>query len=30
MEHSGNYIVLWHRGRDDQWRIERYIDETEN
>lgn len=30
MQHSGKYIVFWHRKNDGEWEIERYIDNTEN
>jgi len=26
--HNGRYLVLWKRGSDRTWRIERYIDQT--
>lgn len=29
MEYSGRYIVLWRRGDDGVWSIERYIDDTD-
>ena len=29
MEHRGRYIVLWRKGDDSVWRIDRYVDDTE-
>lgn len=29
MRHSGKYVVLWHRGEDGLWHIDRYLDVTE-
>lgn len=28
MEHRGRYIVLWRRGGDSAWRIDRYMDDS--
>ncbi len=28
MDHSGNYVVVWARGEDHVWRIDRYFDIT--
>lgn len=29
MTHTGRYIIIWHREKDGEWRIERYIDVTQ-
>lgn len=28
MEHSGNYLIFWHRSKEGEWAIERYVDDT--
>lgn len=30
MEHSGNYIIFWHCEKDGEWKLERYVDNTES
>lgn len=30
MEHSGNYIIFWHCEKDNDWKIERYVDNTDS
>lgn len=29
MTHGGDYVILWRRGADGGWRIERYLDVTD-
>lgn len=30
MRHTGQYIVFWHQKNNAGWKIERYLDDTEN
>lgn len=30
MEHSGKYIIFWHRGKNGGWKLERYIDNSQS
>ena len=30
MEHSGKYIIFWQREKDGEWKLERYIDDSQS
>lgn len=30
MEHSGKYIIFWHREKNDDWKLERYVDNSQS